>query len=415
MTTNVVFDCVNVYLAMELKMSTEAKSSIPKSNWWRTVLGEYPTGVTIITSVDLDTNDKVGMVVGTFSAVSENPPMISFMPSKGSRSYATIAANGRFTANVLGAGHEGLCRAFGRGLEEKFDLAQWVTNEHGISRLVDAVSWFEAKIVKIVDAGDHDIVLAEVEGFGVGNGDAGMPLLFLKGGYGSFTVPQLEFNVQGFGSQIRQAEAIRREISELGEELNTECYIAGLTQGSIVVLSGVNLGGHTLGHETVGQSFSFAAPVASVFVAWGSSERQKTWEENSRFLLGEVNRPLINEMLERVRNRGFSVTVGKALIESFERIIGNPDSKHSEISDIWSQLSAEYESFTAGQTDFSEVTAVQVPVFDENGEAKLELYVGMPDWVKTQADFEKLTSTTLAAARRLTGQLGGVLPQDYPR
>lgn len=34
--------------------------------------------------------------------------------------------------------------------------------------------------------------------------------------------------------------------------------------------------------------------------------------------------------------------------------------------------------------------------------------------VKTQADFEKLTTATLAAARRLTEQLGGALPQDYP-
>lgn len=43
----------------------------------RETLGQYPTGVAVVTAVAED-GSPVGMVVGTFSSVSMSPPLIAF-------------------------------------------------------------------------------------------------------------------------------------------------------------------------------------------------------------------------------------------------------------------------------------------------------------------------------------------------
>lgn len=50
---------------------------------FREVMGHYPTGVAVVTGFDGD--QPVGMVVGTFSSVSMDPPLVAFMPEAASR------------------------------------------------------------------------------------------------------------------------------------------------------------------------------------------------------------------------------------------------------------------------------------------------------------------------------------------
>ena len=57
---------------------------------FRDVMGHYPTGVVVVTAMVDDA--PVGMVVGTFSSVSLEPPLVSFMPMTTSASYAKLRA-----------------------------------------------------------------------------------------------------------------------------------------------------------------------------------------------------------------------------------------------------------------------------------------------------------------------------------
>ena len=66
---------------------------------YRKVLGRYPTGVTLVTSTGAD--GPVGMIIGSFVSVSLDPPLIGFLPGKGSRTWPLIEPTGVFCVNVL--------------------------------------------------------------------------------------------------------------------------------------------------------------------------------------------------------------------------------------------------------------------------------------------------------------------------
>ncbi|WP_028922167.1 flavin reductase family protein [Pseudonocardia acaciae] len=150
---------------------------------WRAVLGEYPTGVAIISALGTDGRPH-GLVVGTFSSVSMNPPLVSFMAMRGSRAYRASAGCDRFRVSVLGSRHEQLCRSFASAdPERRFEVGRWRLDADGIPGLEDAVLWVRCRRLRTIAAGDHDIVLGEVEDLGSGPG--GTPMLFHRGRYGS--------------------------------------------------------------------------------------------------------------------------------------------------------------------------------------------------------------------------------------
>lgn len=392
-----------------------------KAAWWRAVLGEYPTGVTAITSTDADGN-PTGMVVGTFTAVSEHPPLIGFLPTAGSRTFAEIQTNGTFCANVLGYEHEMLCRKLASRAEDRFASTQWETSELGNPRLADAVAWFEGRIISTTDVGDHHFVVAEVTGLGVGNGTAGLPLLFLKGGYGSFTVPSLNFDMPGFSSQLRAAESVRELVQHLADETGTECLLSTRADDSVLVVTAANLLPSRPRYGIVGMNFPFAAPLTPVLAAWSTDEHLKLWHENSRHLLGRVDRPLLGRLLETVRERGYAVTAGESS-DTFDEIVNDPAASWGELTGAWSAVKANLEMVLEGWTpnglaaaggDPIPLTSLQFPVFDTEGRAQFELVISGFDLHPSAADFQALVARGKAAAASLTELMGGALPEGYP-
>ena len=69
-------------------------------SWFRQVLGEHPTGVSVVTGIDPDGN-PAGLVVGSFSSVSLDPPLVSFFTGKSSTSWPKIKPSRHFCVNVL--------------------------------------------------------------------------------------------------------------------------------------------------------------------------------------------------------------------------------------------------------------------------------------------------------------------------
>ena len=76
---------------------------------FRHVLGHYPTGVTVVTARAPD-GTPIGMVIGSFTSVSLDPPLVAFFPGRSSTTWPRIMAGGAFCVNVLAAGQERLCR-----------------------------------------------------------------------------------------------------------------------------------------------------------------------------------------------------------------------------------------------------------------------------------------------------------------
>jgi 3-hydroxy-9,10-secoandrosta-1,3,5(10)-triene-9,17-dione monooxygenase reductase component len=152
---------------------------------FRRVLGHYPTGVCIVTAIGAD-GDPVGMVVGSFTSVSLDPPLVAFFPDKRSASWPRLEAARKFCVNVLASDQQDLCARFARkNVTDKFEGVTHRVSTNGSPILDGVLAWIDCDLHAIHEAGDHYIVLGEVRELEVET--PGTPLLFFQGAYGEFT------------------------------------------------------------------------------------------------------------------------------------------------------------------------------------------------------------------------------------
>lgn len=150
---------------------------------YRRTLGSYPTGVVIVTADTVD--GPVGLAIGSFSSVSLDPPLVGFLPDKGSTSWPKIQSTGAFCVNVLAGDQLPVCEAFASRGGDKYTSVTWRTASTGAPVLDGVLAWIDCTIERVDQAGDHFFVLGRVEEMAVERDDVG-PLLFFRGGYGDF-------------------------------------------------------------------------------------------------------------------------------------------------------------------------------------------------------------------------------------
>tara|TARA_B100000214_G_scaffold8632_1_gene6292 strand:+ start:1724 stop:2227 length:504 start_codon:yes stop_codon:yes gene_type:complete len=154
-----------------------------ESEDFRKVLGKYPTGVTLVSSKD--DQGPFAMVIGSFGSVSLDPPLVQFMPAKESETWSRIKKTGRYCVNVLGEQQLDLSNSFFNKDKDPFEAINWSESTLGSPIIEGCVAWIDCLIGDVHEAGDHYIVIGEVQGIGATEKDEG-PLLFLGGAYGSF-------------------------------------------------------------------------------------------------------------------------------------------------------------------------------------------------------------------------------------
>jgi 3-hydroxy-9,10-secoandrosta-1,3,5(10)-triene-9,17-dione monooxygenase reductase component len=153
---------------------------------YRSVLGHFPTGVTVITGLVDD--HPVGFTVGSFTSVSLDPPLVGFLPMITSDRWAAIRSSGSFCVNVLGTHQNDLCWQFARStVVEPFEGVDWDrTPITGSPRLAGALAWMDCAIDQVVDAGDHHFVMGRVQELAHTDTDEVDPLVFFRGKVGGF-------------------------------------------------------------------------------------------------------------------------------------------------------------------------------------------------------------------------------------
>lgn len=157
--------------------ATNSNSIDPRT--FRDVLGCYPTGVAVITS--MNEGRPISLVVGTFTSISLDPPLVGFFPGKGSRTWPLIEASGRFCVNVLGGHQVDLCRHFASKVEDKFADLSHGLSPSGLPLIDEAVAWIDCAIQDVQAIGDHYLVVGAVEAMSAS--EVHKPLIFLRGGY----------------------------------------------------------------------------------------------------------------------------------------------------------------------------------------------------------------------------------------
>jgi 3-hydroxy-9,10-secoandrosta-1,3,5(10)-triene-9,17-dione monooxygenase reductase component len=155
-------------------------ASEPEPARFRQVLGHFCTGVTIITS--LDESGPAGFACQSFAALSLDPPLVLFCPSRESATWPRIERAGFFCANVLTAGQQELARVFGTRGVDKFAGVPWAPAPSGAPVLDGVLTWVGCTVMAVHEAGDHYVVFGQVTE--LGECSAEQPLLFYRGRYG---------------------------------------------------------------------------------------------------------------------------------------------------------------------------------------------------------------------------------------
>jgi flavin reductase (DIM6/NTAB) family NADH-FMN oxidoreductase RutF len=165
----------------------ESEAPAIAADIFRNVLSHYPTGVSIVTG-DVPDMGPVGLVVGTFTSLSLEPALVSFMPAKSSTSWPKIQSSGSFCVNVLGANQGDLCKQFSARGGKKFEGVDWRPAATGSPILSGAVAWVDCRIEQVFDSGDHQIVVGRVVDLQVESDE--LPMTFVRGSFGQVLLPQ---------------------------------------------------------------------------------------------------------------------------------------------------------------------------------------------------------------------------------
>lgn len=272
---------------------------------FRETLGHYPTGVAVVTAIGED-EKPAGMVVGSFTSVSLDPPLVAFMPTKQSGSWARLRTATRFAVNVLAADQEDVCRRFASRDIDKFAGIGWSTAPGGSPVLDGAVAWVECSYHDIVDGGDHWIVLGRVEALDVPR--PALPLLFFQGGYGRFSPPSLVAPTShDVIVAVRLAELARGRIEALAAEHSVDCCLmTKIGQEAVFVLTS-----HASSRPDVvsaGHRVPVVPPVGSVFLTEAGDDEVADW---LALAPGQDAETLdrLRANLETVRRRGYSLSL----------------------------------------------------------------------------------------------------------
>ena len=158
--------------------STNSEASLdPKA--FRRALGNFATGVTIITAVGAN-GEKVGVTASSFNSLSMDPPLILWSSMKEARSCEIFETATHFAVNILASDQMDMSNHFARQQEDKFAGIEWEKGIGGAPLFSNCAGRFQCETYNKLDGGDHWIFVGKVVAFD----DFGRsPLCFHQGSY----------------------------------------------------------------------------------------------------------------------------------------------------------------------------------------------------------------------------------------
>lgn len=147
---------------------------------FRNALSKFPTGVTIITAYDKQ-GEKIGVTANSFNSVSMDPALVLWSIDKKAYTYEAFTQGEYFTIHILRHDQIDLSNRFARRGEDKFADVELHENSQLAPRLSNVSAWFECRLWNVCDAGDHAIVIGEVQQYGYEQGVDS--LVFFNGSY----------------------------------------------------------------------------------------------------------------------------------------------------------------------------------------------------------------------------------------
>jgi flavin reductase (DIM6/NTAB) family NADH-FMN oxidoreductase RutF/DNA-binding IclR family transcriptional regulator len=379
------------------------------TRWFRQVLGQYPTGVCVVTAAQAD-SARAGFVVGSFTSVSLAPPLIAFFPDRGSSSWPKIEQAGKFCVNILGADQEDVCRRFASRVPDKFEGVPTREADSGAPIIDGVVAWLDCSLESVTEAGDHFIVLGRVNALDLEA--PGLPLLFFQGGYGRFAPLSLAAaNSRGaLTEQLRDVDLVRPEMEALAEALSARCIAVAPVEDELVVTASAGGANTSSAATLVGQHLPFAPPTGSALAAWKDDAEIEKW-------LATIDSPEARdgqrERLGAVRGRGYSVGLlndaQRAFASTLDRLAAEPgvvdrDDLRGLIRDL------AYDPVELSLEVKHDIRVITVPVFGADGGVALALTLYGFSKPASNGGIDTYINRARSAAAQATERLGGHVP-----
>lgn len=150
---------------------------------FRSTIGRFATGVTVITSASGDLLH--GMTANAITSLSLDPVMLLACIDKTTNMHRVLEDAGVFAVHILAEDQEEISRTFARkGEPERGSLRgeHFRIGKSGAPLLERCLAYFDCRVAGVLEGGDHSIFLGEVIDEGVVD-DAARPLIFYRGAY----------------------------------------------------------------------------------------------------------------------------------------------------------------------------------------------------------------------------------------
>jgi len=120
------------------------------------------------------------MTVSAFCSVSLDPPLVLICIEKSASVYEALTTAPGFVVNILSARQEQIARRFSIVDVDRFQGVGFTRSSNGYAILEDILAVIECRRFALHQAGDHTIIVGEVEAT---RAESGTPLLYYRGGY----------------------------------------------------------------------------------------------------------------------------------------------------------------------------------------------------------------------------------------
>lgn len=149
------------------------------SDGLRQALGQFATGVTIVTTAGPD-EAPIGVTANSFNSVSLDPPLVLWSLSASAYSRIAFESAQHFCVHVLAASQDSLSQKFADRGANKFDGLKWVRGVGSVPMLEEFVARFQCRTTQQYPVGDHIVFVGEVLQFDKADR---RPLVFHGGRY----------------------------------------------------------------------------------------------------------------------------------------------------------------------------------------------------------------------------------------
>ncbi|WP_432353804.1 flavin reductase family protein [Sporosarcina sp. A2] len=134
-----------------------------KVSSFKEAMANYPTGVTVVTTIDEEGN-PIGLTVNSFASVSLDPLLILWSIDKRVSTYESFKKVDKFAVNILADNQAEIASVFASRTsnQERFEKSDWDLSKNNLPIIKRAMATLQCKTFKQIEAGDHTIIIGEI-------------------------------------------------------------------------------------------------------------------------------------------------------------------------------------------------------------------------------------------------------------